>query len=270
MPVYKLTIEYDGTPYAGWQKQPDRPTVQAAIEAAALKFCGQEIEVVGAGRTDAGVHATGQVAHVQLPKELDPFRVMQGLNFYLFNPASVEAAAQDPVDPALHASHGHRINNRIAIVNAECVSDDFNARFSAKKRHYLYRIVNRRARLGIEAGRAWHVVEPLDEKAMHKAAQALVGHYDFNSFRDTQCQSKTSIKTLEQLDVRRVGEEVRLFVAARSFLHHQVRIMAGTLSLVGKGKWSERDIIAAREALDRTKAGPTAPPEGLYLVGVDY
>ena len=249
MPRYKLTIEYEGSGYCGWQKQDDQPSVQASIAAAVQQFCGQETDVVGAGRTDAGVHATAQAAHIDLPQEYDPFRVMQGINFYLFNDAGA---------------------NRIAILNAERVADDFSARFSAKKRHYLYRIINRRPRLGIEAGRAWHVIDDLDADAMHKAAQLLLGHHDFTSFRDTRCQAKSPEKTLEQLDIKRYGEEVRVFASARSFLHHQVRNMVGSLALVGKGKWQQDDISKALEARDRTKAGPTAPADGLYLVGVDY
>ena len=249
MPRYKLTIEYEGSGYCGWQKQDDQPSVQAAIAAAVQQFCGQEPDVVGAGRTDAGVHATAQVAHIDLMKEYDPFRVMQGINFYLFND---EAA------------------NRIAILNAERVADDFSARFSAKKRHYLYRIINRRPRLGIEFGRAWHVIDDLDAEAMNTAAKLLIGHHDFTSFRDTRCQSKSPEKTLEQLDIKRYGEEVRIFASARSFLHHQVRNMVGSLALVGKGKWQPDDLRKALEARDRTKAGPTAPADGLYLVGVDY
>jgi len=249
MPRYKLTIEYEGSGYCGWQKQDDQPSVQGSIAAAVKQFCGQETDVVGAGRTDAGVHATAQVAHVDLPQEYDPFRVMQGINFYLFNDAGA---------------------NRIAILNAERVANDFSARFSAKKRHYLYRIINRRPRLGIEAGRAWHVIDDLDADAMHKAAQLLLGHHDFTSFRDTRCQAKSPEKTLEQLDIKRYGEEVRVFSSARSFLHHQVRNMVGSLVLVGKGKWQQEDVTAALKAKDRTKAGPTAPADGLYLVGVDY
>ena len=258
MPRYKLLIEYHGTPYAGWQKQNDEVTVQGCIEAALEKFCGQSVALVGAGRTDAGVHATGQVAHVDLPKEYDPFKVMQGINYYLFN--HVDEAGNT------HNNNG----NKIAILKTERVSDDFNARFSANKRHYLYRVINRRARLGIEADRAWHVVEDLDVAAMQTAAKLLLGTHDFNSFRDTQCQAKSPIKTLEQLDVKRYGDEIRFFVSARSFLHHQVRIMVGTLSLVGKGRWRTENIVTALEARDRTKAGPTAPGDGLYLVGVDY
>jgi tRNA pseudouridine38-40 synthase len=255
MPRYKLTIEYDGTPYAGWQKQDDRPTVQQNIAEAVEKFCGTPVDVVGAGRTDAGVHATAQVAHIDLPKEYDSFRIMQGINFYLFCPMGL------PEGPSA---------NRIAITEVEPVSNEFHARFSGKKRHYLYRVINRRSRLGLEAGRAWHVVEPLDIDSMRAAANILVGHHDFSSFRDTQCQSKSPVKTLEQLDVEPVGEEVHFITSARSFLHHQVRIMVGTLSLVGKGRWSVADMAIALEAKDRTRGGPTAPPDGLYLTKVDY
>jgi tRNA pseudouridine38-40 synthase len=258
MPRYKLTIEYDGTNYAGWQRQTDRASVQESIATAIFKFCGTEVDVVGAGRTDAGVHATAQIAHVDLPKEMDTFKVMQGINYYLFNTVDEQGNTQGVPQ------------NRIAVLNAEMVTDDFSARFSAKKRHYLYRIINRRARLGIDANRAWHVIEPLDADAMHEAAQLLVGHHDFTSFRDTECQAKSPEKTLEQLDVKRMGDEVRVFTSARSFLHHQVRIMVGTLALVGKGKWSAEDVTTALAAKGRTKAGPTAPPDGLYLVRVDY
>ncbi len=259
MPIYKLTIEYDGTHYFGWQRQLEQRSVQGELIQAVKKFTGVDVDVVGAGRTDSGVHATAQVAHVNLPREYDDFKVMQGINYYLFNKVNDAGESEN------------NVANRIAVLKAERVADDFSARFSAKKRHYLYRIINRRARLGVEAGRAWHVIDQLDDKLMHKAAQtALVGHYDFNSFRDTNCQSKSSIKTLEQLDVRRVGEEVRLFVSGRSFLHHQVRIMAGSLALVGKGRWTIDDLVKAREACDRSSGGPTAPPDGLYLVGVDY
>jgi len=248
MPRCKLTIEYDGTNYAGWQRQDDQPSVQENIAAAVFKFCGVETDVVGAGRTDAGVHAIAQVAHVDLPKEFDPFRVMQGINFYLFELP----------------------DNRIAILSAEQVTDDFHARFSAKKRHYLYRIINRRARLALDATRAWHVVEELDAEAMHTAGGYLLGHHDFTSFRDTQCQAKSPVKTLEQLEVKRDGDEIHIITSARSFLHHQVRIITGTLALVGKGKWRPEDVIQALEARNRASAGPTAPPDGLYLVRVEY
>lgn len=248
MPKYKLTIEYDGSRYAGWQKQTDQPSVQQNIAIALEKFCGIATDVVGAGRTDSGVHATAQVAHIELPGEYDPFRIMQGVNFHLFNMPE----------------------NRIAIIKAEAAPDVFHARFSAQKRHYLYRIINRRARLALEAGRAWHVIETLNVDAMHQAAQLLVGHHDFTSFRDTACQSKSPVKTLEKLNVERRGGEIWITASGRSFLHHQVRIMTGTLALVGKGKWQIADVSKALAACQRAKGGPTAPPDGLYLTGVEY
>lgn len=268
MPRYKLTLEYDGTPYAGWQRQNDQPSVQESIANAVFHFSGEQVDVIGAGRTDAGVHATAQIAHIDLAKDSDPFTVMQGINFYLFNPLVTLSEAEGSKIP--RQARDDMIENRIAILNVERVNEEFHARFSATKRHYLYRIINRRPRLGIEAGRAWHVIEPLDEKLMHKAAQLLIGHHDFTSFRDTQCQSKSPEKTLEKLDVMRVQDEVRIFASARSFLHHQVRIMVGSLALVGKGKWTMQDLQKALDAKDRTKGGPTAPPDGLYLTGVEY
>lgn len=256
MPRYKLTIEYDGTGLSGWQKQPDRPSVQETIEIAAKKFCGQDVEVCGAGRTDAGVHASAQVAHIDLPNDIDPFKVMQGINYYLFVPDGKETAEE--------------ADNRIAILKAEKVPDDFHARFSATRRHYLYRIVNRRARLGLERGKAWHVVENLNVAAMQEAAKHLLGKHDFTSFRDSECQAKSPEKTLDHLQITQNGDQLWISTNARSFLHHQVRIMVGTLAQVGKGKWQPYDVLTALRARDRAKAGPTAPPEGLYLVGVDY
>lgn len=256
MPRYRLTIEYDGTGLNGWQKQPDRPSVQERIETALRKFCGEQVEVVGAGRTDAGVHASAQVAHIDLPNDVDPFKVMQGINYYLFVPEGKETA--DDAD------------NRIAITRAETVPDDFHARFSAVRRHYLYRIINRRARLGLERGRAWHVVEELNIAAMQEAAKHLLGKHDFTSFRDSECQAKSPEKTLDHLQITHNGDQIWITTNARSFLHHQVRIMVGTLVQVGKGRWQPYDVLAALRARDRAKAGPTAPPEGLYLVKVDY
>jgi tRNA pseudouridine38-40 synthase len=253
MPRYKLTLEYDGTFYSGWQKQIGQLGVQQALEDAVERFCGERSDVVGAGRTDAGVHATAQVAHVDLPKAHDPFRILQGINYYLF----------DGEDDAPS-------KNRIAVLNVEEVADDFHARFSATRRYYRYRILNRRPRLALDVGRAWRVVEPLDIDAMRKGAKHLLGTHDFSSFRDTKCQAKSPIKTLEALDILQDGENIIFTTHARSFLHHQVRIMVGTLSLVGIGKWQPDDVRTALEAKDRTRGGLTAPADGLYLVGVDY
>ena len=243
---YKLTIEYDGTGLHGWQKQPDYSTIQGRMEEALLKFCGSEIEVACAGRTDAGVHALAQVAHIDLPKEYPPFSIQQGINFHLGE------------------------ETRISVLKAEPVSDDFHARFSATGRRYLYRIINRSARLSIDANHAWHVPEKLDAKAMHEAAQLIVGHYDFSTFRDTACQANSPMRTLERLDVVSDGDEIRIYGAARSFLHHQMRNMVGSLRLVGNGKWSLKDFKNARDACDRRAGGETAPPQGLYLTEVVY
>lgn len=260
MPRYKLIIEYDGSAYSGWQKQQDRTSIQDALEDALFKFSGERTDIVGAGRTDAGVHATAQAAHIDLAKYHDPFRIMQGINFYLFNPSAKEESETTDAPPV----------NRIAVLNAEEVSDEFHARFSAVKRHYRYHIINRRPRLGLQAGRAWQVVDPLNIRQMHQGAQYLLGQHDFSSFRDTKCQAKSPIKTLDELDIIQSGENIYIEVSARSFLHHQVRIMVGTLAMVGKGKWHPEDVRHALHAKDRTKSGPTAPPDGLYLVGVDY
>ncbi len=246
---YKLTLEYDGSAYQGWQCQAHGPSIQEAIEDALERFCGVRAEVVGAGRTDAGVHAKGQVAHVDLPREHDPYRVMMGVNFHL---------------------HTALPRHVVSITHAEAVEDNFHARFSATGRTYLYRILNRRAPPALEAGRVWHVVEPLDADAMRNAAGLLIGQHDFTSFRDSQCQAKSAAKTLRRLDVQRNGDEIHLHVEARSFLHHQVRIMAGSLKLVGNGKWRPEHIAQALAARDRKAAGPTAPPQGLYLVRVEY
>ncbi len=248
MPRYKLIIEYDGNPYIGWQRQVGQKSVQGELETALFKFCGEPAEIVGAGRTDAGVHATAQVAHVDLSKTYEPFQIMQALNFHLFDGSE----------------------NRISVLDAEEAPDDFHARFSAVKRHYRYRIVNRRARLGLEAGYAWQVVEPLDVPAMQAAAKCLLGTHDFSSFRDTRCQAKSPEKTLDHFAIGQNGENIFFETNARSFLHHQVRIMVGTLSMVGKGKWKIEDVKRALDAKDRKEGGPTAPPDGLYLVGVDY
>jgi tRNA pseudouridine38-40 synthase len=245
MPRYKLIIEYDGTPFVGWQVQDNGVSVQGAIAAAVTAFSGETVPVQGAGRTDAGVHALGQVAHVDLAKDWETDSVRDALNFHL---------RPQPV----------------AVLSAERVGDDFDARFSAIKRHYLYRIVNRRADLALEASRGWRVGRPLDAEAMHGAAQRLVGRHDFTTFRATECQAKSPVKTLERLDVARGGEELNVTAVARSFLHHQVRSMVGSLVHVGEGKWSAGDLAAALAARDRARCGQVAPPQGLYLVRVEY
>jgi tRNA pseudouridine38-40 synthase len=245
MPRYKLTIEYDGAPFAGWQVQADQLTVQGVLMAAIEALTGEKAPVQGAGRTDAGVHARAQVAHVDLTRDWDTDTVRDALN-------------------------AHLRPHPVAILTAEKVAADFNARTSALKRHYLYRIVNRRPDLTLELGRAWRVPRPLDVAAMHAAAQRLVGKHDFTTFRSTECQAKSPVKTLDQLDVARNGEEVTVLAAARSFLHNQVRSMVGSLVMVGEGKWSADDLSKALDARDRTACGQVAPPDGLYLIKVDY
>ncbi len=245
MPRYKLTLEYDGAPFVGWQRQANGPSVQGALEAALLALCGDAVAAHGAGRTDAGVHARGQVAHVDLVKSWDGLRLREALNAHL---------APDP----------------IAVLLAEPAGDSFDARHSARMRHYLYRIVNRRAPLTLERGRAWHVKRRLDAQAMSEAAQALIGRHDFSTFRDSQCQATSPIRTLSRLDVARSGDLVELRVSALSFLHRQVRSMVGSLEHVGAGAWSAADLTAALVAADRRRCGQVAPAHGLYLAGVDY
>jgi len=245
MPRYKLTIEYDGAPFAGWQLQTDHPTVQGALEAAVKATCGEDVRVHGAGRTDAGVHALGQVAHCDVAKQFTPGRLRDAMNAHL---------RPDP----------------IAVLSAEIVPETFEARFSAIKRHYLYRIANTRANLALDLGRVWRVPRRLDADAMHAAAQRLVGKHDFTTFRDTECQARSPEKTLDQLDVIREGNAIRIVTSARSFLHSQARSMVGSLVWVGEGRWSADDLVAALAARNRAACGPVAPPEGLYLVKVDY
>jgi tRNA pseudouridine38-40 synthase len=245
MPRYKLTVEYDGRPFAGWQIQADQLTVQGLLTSAVEALSGDKTLVQGAGRTDAGVHARAQVAHVDLTKEWDTDTVRDALN-------------------------AHLRPHPIAILAAERAADDFNARSSAIRRHYLYRIVNRRADLTLDAGRAWRVPRPLDAAAMHAAAQHLVGKHDFTTFRSTECQAKSPVKTLDVLKVERGGEDIYVTSVARSFLHNQVRSMVGSLVPVGEGKWSADDLAKALAARDRTACGPVAPPDGLYLMKVDY
>jgi tRNA pseudouridine38-40 synthase len=245
MPRYKITIEYDGTPYVGWQAQDNGASVQGVLTEALAAFAGERVVVAGAGRTDTGVHALGQVAHIDLSKEWETDRIRDAFNFHL---------RPQPV----------------AVLKAELVAPDFDARFSAIKRHYLYRIVNRRADLTLEQNRAWRVPRRVDCDAMHAAAQRLIGKHDFTTFRSTECQAKSPEKTLDRLDVTRDGDDVRVTASARSFLQHQVRSMVGSLVHVGEGKWSIADFADALAARDRTRCGQVAPPHGLYLVRVDY
>ncbi|MEO5373548.1 MAG: tRNA pseudouridine(38-40) synthase TruA [Alphaproteobacteria bacterium] len=255
MPRYRLLIEYDGTPFVGWQRQDNGPSVQEALEDAAVALCGgatattaigdRAIAVHAAGRTDAGVHALGQVGHVDLPREYSARSVRDALNA--------------------------RLRPRpIAVLEAVPVNDDFHARFSAIERTYLYRIVNRRAPTALDQNRAWWVPGHLDAEAMHEAAQVLIGRHDFTSFRASECQANSPIRTLDQLDIVRHGDEIRVTARARSFLHHQVRNLVGTLRRVGEGKWTAADLRQALDARDRRAAGQTAPACGLYLVAVGY
>ncbi len=247
MPRYRLDIEYDGSAFAGWQRQAGQRSIQEAIEDAIKAFCGEEVSIRGAGRTDAGVHATGQVAHVDLSKDWPADTVRDALN-----------------------AHLGLANDAVAILAARQVSGEFDARFSATARHYLYRIVNRRARLALEAKRAWWVPKRLDDEAMHAAAQHLVGRHDFTTFRSIHCQANSPLRTLDRLDVTRVGEVIEIRASARSFLHNQVRSMAGTLKRVGEGAWTAQDVKDALVAADRARCGPVAPSDGLYLIAVDY
>ena len=245
MPRYKLVVEYDGTPFAGWQVQAEQVTVQGVLTLAVAAFAGESTLVQGAGRTDAGVHARGQVAHIDLAKDWDADTVRDALN-------------------------AHLRPHPVAVLSAEKVADDFNARTSARQRHYLYRIINRRADLTLDLGRAWRVPRPLDAAAMQAAARHLIGKHDFTTFRSTECQAKSPVKTLDRLDVERDGEEVTMRAAARSFLHNQVRSMVGSLVMVGEGKWMPDDLKRVLEARDRAACGQVAPPDGLYLMRVDY
>jgi tRNA pseudouridine38-40 synthase len=245
VPRYKLTIEYDGAPFSGWQIQADQLTVQGVLTAAIEALSGEKTLVQGAGRTDAGVHARAQVAHVDLAKDWDTDTVRDALN-------------------------AHLRPHPVAVLLAERVADDFNARMSALKRHYLYRIINRRADLTFDLRLAWRVPRPLDAEAMHAAAQLLTGKHDFTTFRAAECQANSPVKTLDRLDVERVGEDVNVWASARSFLHHQVRSMVGSLVMVGIGAWSADDLGKTLAARDRSACGQVAPPDGLYLMKVDY
>lgn len=246
MARYKLTIEYDGRPFVGWQRQADGMSVQQALEDAIAVFAPEEkVTLTGSGRTDAGVHAYAQVAHFDTERAMTVGEVQGAINYH--------------VKP-----------HPISVLSVEEVSEDFNARFSAEKRHYVYKICNRRAPLTFDKGLKWHVKTPLDAAAMHDAAQVLVGKHDFTTFRHVNCQAKDPVKTMDYLRVERDGDEVRLYAGARSFLHHQIRSITGTLKLVGDGKWSKADVQAALDARDRAALGFNAPPDGLYFVKVDY
>ena len=245
MPRYKLTIAYHGAAYCGWQRQPDLLSVQEAMEAAFKLFCGEDVTLIAAGRTDAGVHASGQVVHVDLGKEWRTDVVRDAVNQYL-------------------------ITERIAILSAEKVSEDFHARFSATARHYVYKMLNRRSPPVFERGLVWHLKRHVDAAAMDKAAKLLLGRHDFSTFRDTECQADSPIRNLDRFDVVRDGEMVFFHLSARAFLHRQVRSMVGTLEQVGSGRWSAADLVKALEARDRKACGPVAPSDGLYLDRVDY
>ncbi len=245
MPRYKLTIEYDGAPFMGWQVQKHGPSVQGALQDAIEKLDGAPVTVQGAGRTDAGVHALGQVAHVDLTKDLRADKVRDAVNYHL---------GEHP----------------ISILDSARVDDEFHARFDAIERQYIYRILDRRPRLALDRRRVWRIPVALDVPAMHRAAQALIGEHDYSTFRDTNCQAKSPLRSIDEITVERVDTEVHIFVRARSFLHRQVRSITGSLAEVGRGYWEESQIKTALAARDRTACGPVAPAEGLYLLEVIY
>ena len=245
MPRYRLTIEYDGEPYTGWQSQAGGTSVQDVLERAIANINGSPVRIFGAGRTDSGVHALGQVAHADLVKTWDCFKLRNAIN-------------------------GNLRPHAVSVLEAAAVADDFHARFSANRRFYLYRILNRRSPPALDRGKVWWLPVELDAEAMHQAAQHLVGKHDFTTFRAAQCQASSPVKTLDRLDVARYGELIEIRADSRSFLHNQVRSMVGSLRQVGEGKWSAYDLKRALDAADRTACGPVAPPEGLYLVKVGY
>lgn len=245
MPRYKLTIEYDGRGFSGWQLQANAPSIQGALETAFAKFAGEAPVVIGAGRTDAGVHALAQVAHVDIARHWDPFVLASAVNHHLRpHPVSVLAVA--------------------------IAADDFSARFSAIRRHYIYRIANRRGPPALDRCRVWHVPLALDHEAMQEGAQSILGKHDFTTYRSANCQAQSPLKTLDRFDVARHGDEIEIYAEARSFLHNQVRSMVGSLREVGAGKWPPNRMRKALDARDRAQCGPVAPPDGLYLARVDY
>jgi len=245
MPRYKLTIEYDGAPFRGWQWQDDQPSVQGVMEKAVEALNGEFAEVYGSGRTDSGVHALGQIAHTDLVKDIREDKVRDALNFHLKD-------------------------NPVTVLEAQKVGDDFHARFDATERRYLYRLIDRRPKLALERGRVWRIPQKLDADLMHDAAQIFLGQHDFTTFRDTQCQAKSPVKTIDEIIVLRAAQEIHVTLKARSFLHKQVRSFVGTLAEVGRGQWSKADVKDALAAKTRSACGPVAPPDGLYLVSVAY
>ena len=245
MPRYAMKIEYNGAPFAGWQRQAEHPSVQGAVEAALARLEPDVPSIAAAGRTDSGVHGLGQVAHCDLQKDWEPFRLSEALNYHL-----------KPLP--------------VAIVACAAVSDEFHARFSARERRYVYRLICRRAPLTFEAGLAWRVSKRLDAEAMQKGADYLIGHHDFTTFRASECQAKSPVKSVDEIRVERTGQEIKFHVRARSFLHNQVRSFVGTLERVGAGAWTPEDVRDALAACDRARCGPVAPPDGLYLAGVEY
>ena len=247
MPRYRMVVEYDGTTYVGWQRQENGHSVQSALEGGILSLTGETVTIRGAGRTDSGVHALGQVIHADLSREWKEYKLRNALNAHL-------ALA----------------NEQVSVLDVRAVGPEFDARFSALRRHYLYRIVNRPARLAIEANRAWWVPKHLDHEAMHAAAQRLIGKHDFSTFRSAHCQANSPVRTLDRLDVIRQGNVIEIRATAQSFLHNQIRSFAGTLKLAGEGKMTPDDVQTALEARDRKYCGPVAPPEGLYFMQVDY
>jgi len=247
MPRFRMTVEYDGTPYVGWQMQENGHSVQGALQQGILSLTGETVSIRGAGRTDSGVHAMGQVVHVDLSRDWQPFKLRNALNAHLM-----------------------MAGEKVSVLDVQPVDDAFDARFSALRRHYLYRILNRPSPLALEAKRAWWVTRELDHEAMHSAAQTLVGHHDFTTFRSAHCQATSPMRTLDRLDVTRNGELIEIRASAQSFLHNQIRSFAGTLKLAGEGKMTPADVRAALDARDRAACGPVAPPDGLYFMKVDY